>query len=516
MGKLASTESQSTKLAVVLLGASGDLAKRKIYPSLFKLYRDSQIDQGETVIWGFGRSNLTHNELRCKLSPYLRKQQNEEENSCIDRFLSICFYQQGSGYDDLNAFRHIQAHLIRSSISGNGLGKHHLDQCNFNKLFYFAIPPNLFLPAASAIHKVFFDIDPKSHSHPQRSWSRVLFEKPFGRDLQSYFSLSSGLSQIFRESEMYRIDHYLGKRIVRWIQRLRFNETLGGQKDVWNGRFISHVVILLKEPFGTDGRGGYFDRYGIIRDVIQNHLLQILTLVAMEDPKGVGQGEAGIVDEDEKVRSSKVTVLSSIQPPSYPEDCVLGQYEGYADDPSIRNKGTTTPTFAAIRLRVNTTRWQGVPFYLIAGKAMDERSAEVQIAFRDDTMNSDVTNTVTKRDLVMNIQPDQCIYMTRSKANRFMYSKKETSSTKNLLHMWQEEDDAYKCLIKDSLLGVKSSFVRDDELQKSWEILTPLLQQTENVAPLVYEKGSSGPNEVRKMFPELSRLYKSHIPHSKL
>jgi len=505
-----SFQGETFRLAVVLLGASGDLAKKKIYPSLFNLYKDGSIQLDKTVIWGFGRSDLTHYQLRQRLIPYLVSKEDENnENDDLDQFLSICFYQQGNGYDDVNAFHRIQQSLVTySGVLSNG---HHSKSVPtlINQLFYFAIPPNLFLKAASTIHQVFFPTNLKNNSQHKPPWRRVLFEKPFGRDLQSYYGLSSGLSQIFDESEMYRIDHYLGKHIVRQIQPLRFNESTYS-KNVWDRQYISHVIISLKEPFGTDGRGGYFDSYGIIRDVMQNHLLQVLTLIAMENPSQENGAEI-----EERVRSAKVNVLNHIQAPLYPDDCVLGQYEGYADDPSIRNKATTAPTFAAIRLHVNTSRWKGVPFILVAGKAMDERIAEVQVVFHDRQSSSSNRKSVS-RNLVFNIQPDQCIFMKTSTAenqaveknsnniNHTMVSMK-TNRTKNIIHRWEHEDNAYKNLIMDSLLGNRSSFVRDDELRKSWEILTPLLNQIENVKPKQYKKGSCGPeNEIALKFPELT------------
>jgi glucose-6-phosphate 1-dehydrogenase len=183
------------------------------------------------------------------------------------------------------------------------------------------------------------------------------------------------LSQHFSEKQLYRIDHYLGKEMVQNLTVLRFSNTW--LEKIWNFDNISSVILTFKEPFGTDGRGGYFDKYGVIRDILQNHLLQVLTLLTMEAPATIEGPRAG-----KAIRDSKVAVLNSIAPITL-EDCVLGQYEGYADDPTIENKDTNTPTFAVIRLRINNPRWSGVPIFLKAGKALNERKAEMRVQFKD-------------------------------------------------------------------------------------------------------------------------------------
>uniref|UniRef100_A0A8B9QE71 Glucose-6-phosphate 1-dehydrogenase n=1 Tax=Apteryx owenii TaxID=8824 RepID=A0A8B9QE71_APTOW len=248
---------------------------------------------------------------------------------------------------------------------------------------------------------------PPHTAAPPGSWNRVIVEKPFGRDLASSNALSDHISSLFREDQIYRIDHYLGKEMVQNLMVLRFGNRIFG--PIWNRDNIACVVLTFKEPFGTEGRGGYFDDFGIIRDVMQNHLLQMLCLVAMEKPAST--------DPDD-VRDEKVKVLKSIAEVQL-EDVVLGQYvgnpqgegearKGYLDDATVP-AGSTTATFAAAVLRVANERWDGVPFVLRCGKALNERKAEVRLQFRD--VPGDIFQRQCKRnELVVRVQPDEAVY----------------------------------------------------------------------------------------------------------
>jgi glucose-6-phosphate 1-dehydrogenase len=264
-------------------------------------------------------------------------------------------------YGDIQAFEHLKIAVEEHESS---IPK----QKKYNRLFYFAIPPNVFAETALAIKKTCMQDEGKG-------WTRLIVEKPFGRDLESFEELNKTLSLHFTENHLYRIDHYLGKEMVQNLTVLRFSNTWF--ERVWNSDNIQTVILTFKEPFGTQGRGGYFDNYGVIRDILQNHLLQVLTLLTMEPPVTVEGPRSG-----KAIRDSKVAILNAM-PPIALEDCVLGQYEGYADDPTINNKDTNTPTFAVIRLRINNPRWHGVPIFLKAGKALNERKAEMRIQFKD-------------------------------------------------------------------------------------------------------------------------------------
>uniref|UniRef100_A0A3B4UBY6 Glucose-6-phosphate 1-dehydrogenase n=1 Tax=Seriola dumerili TaxID=41447 RepID=A0A3B4UBY6_SERDU len=317
----------------IILGASGDLAKKKIYPTLWWLFRDGLLPD-DTYFVGFARSNLTVEDIKTACLPHMKV--TDEESECLSAFFSKNSYLSGR-YDDGGSFDQLNTHL--SSLPGGG---------DANRLFYLALPPTVY-------HHVSTNI--RAHGMSHKGWNRVIVEKPFGRDLQSSQELSAHLSSLFTEDQIYRIDHYLGKEMVQNLMVLRFGNRIFG--PIWNRNSVSCVVLTFKEPFGTQGRGGYFDDFGIIRDVMQNHLLQMLCLVAMEKPPSTSPDD---------VRDEKVKVLKCIAPVAVP-DVVLGQYVGdpegeghsklgYLDDPTVP-KGSCTPTFATAVLYVQNERWDG-------------------------------------------------------------------------------------------------------------------------------------------------------------
>ena len=361
-----------------------------------------------------------------------------------------------------------------------------------NRLFYFAIPANVFAQAARAIKikMTGFNGGSGDDLNGKGGWTRIIVEKPFGHDSDSCAILTKSLSESFNESSLYRIDHYLGKEMVQNLMIMRFGNVWF--ERLWNRNDVASVVLTFKEPFGVEGRGGYFDRYGIIRDILQNHLLQVLTLIAMEPPtKAMGDLSGGMI------RDAKVNVLRSMDPIDI-SDCILGQYDGYRDDPTVPDD-SNTPTFAALRCFVNTPRWAGVPFILKAGKALDERKAEVRIQFRDAPAAEYMFDLqVPRNELVIRLQPREAIYMkTNVKTPGFSSQpiQSELEVDYNTKFANEENPDAYTRLILDVLRGKQAAFVRDDELTESWGIFTPLLHkiENENVEPLSYRQGTRGP-----------------------
>lgn len=464
-------------LVVVVIGASGDLAKKKTYPSLFDLYIRNLLPQN-TVIWGYARSKKTHESLRSGLKPFLLdRSYNEEE---INDFLSICFYQSGKSYGDLDAFK-----VLNEKIS-----EHEMSLKN-NRLFYMAIPPDRFGETGLAIKRV---------AMADNGWSRIVVEKPFGRDLESCNELLGLLARHFDEDQIYRIDHYLGKEMVQNLLVFRFGNSW--LDWLWHRNAISHVTICFKENFGTEGRGGYFDEYGIIRDIIQNHLMQVLTVLTMEPPLQVDGANAGAY-----IRDAKVDVLNAISP-IHLSDCLLGQYEGYVEDPTITNKSSRCATFAAVRCFINTPRWEGVPFILTAGKALDERKAEVIVHFKNSNHAMFGNTNVPQNQLVIRLQPlthEAISLKTNIKLPGFQSTPVPTHlhfNYHNQFQMATHNPEAYTRLILDVLRRRKMSFVRDDELRKSWEIFTPLLHQIEqnNVKPFIYKPGQPAPEQFYEFF----------------
>jgi len=468
-------------LSIVVIGASGDLAKKKTYPSLLNLFEDNLLPE-DTVIWGYARSVKTHEQLRDHLRPHLVKTGASE--IVVRQFLERCFYHSGKSYGDEGAYSRMMADVSRFESRSPSAAR--------NRLFYLAVPPNVFGESAVAIKRV---------GMAATGWSRVIIEKPFGRDSGTCDELLATLSEQFDEDHMYRIDHYLGKEVVQNLLLFRFGNSCW--EHIWNRNAVESVTLTFKEPFGTEGRGGYFDNYGIIRDVLQNHLLQVLSVVAMEPPAG---------DDGDSVRDAKNAVLESMDPISL-DDVMLGQYDGYSDDPTIDDKGTNCPTYAAIRCWVHTPRWEGVPFIMQAGKALDEKLCEVRLRFKPPATSKSIgasANKLASNELVFRIQPSPSLELHNNIKTPGLSANPMTGSMK----MSYEEipnlsnPDAYTRLLLDVLRGKQGSFVRDDELRRSWELFTPILQAIERdgVRPKPYAYGSEEPPDRERWFEEMGKF----------
>ncbi|KAM9856372.1 glucose-6-phosphate 1-dehydrogenase-like [Aulostomus maculatus] len=461
----------------IILGASGDLAKKKIYPTLWCLFRDGLLPD-DTYFVGFARSDLTVEDIKTACVPHMKV--TSAESACLSAFFQKNSYLRGN-YDDGSSFNKLNAHL--SSLPGGA---------EANRVFYMALPPSVY-------HSVSTNIG--THCMSCKGWNRVIVEKPFGHDLQSSQDLSAHLSSLFTENQIYRIDHYLGKEMVQNLMVLRFGNRIFG--PIWNRNNVACVVLTFKEPFGTQGRGGYFDDFGIIRDVMQNHLLQMLCLVAMEKPASTSPDD---------VRNEKVKVLKCIAPVAV-SDVVLGQYVGdpegagdsklgYLDDPTVP-EGSRTPTFAAAVLYVRNERWDGVPFILRCGKALNEQKAEVRLQFTD--VPGDIFGKGCQRnELVMRVQPDEAIYlkiMTKRPGAYFSPEVTELDLTYKSRYKNVKLPDAYERLILDVFCGNQMHFVCSDELREAWKIFTPLLHQIdmEKLQPIPYTSGSRGPSEADEL-----------------
>ncbi|CAM6010700.1 unnamed protein product [Sphagnum balticum] len=471
-----STESTVT---ITVVGASGDLAKKKIFPALFALYYEGCLPKHFTV-FGYARSKMTDEELRNMISATLTCRIDQRENcgDKMDKFLQRCFYHSGQ-YNSEDCFGQLSKKLEEHEAGRLA-----------NRLFYLSIPPDIFVDVARCA----------SHSATSlRGWTRVIVEKPFGRDSQSSAELTRGLKKHLKEEQIYRIDHYLGKELVENLSVLRFSNLVF--EPLWSRQYIRNVQLIFSEDFGTEGRGGYFDSYGIIRDIMQNHLLQILALFAMEPPVSL---------DAEDIRNEKVKVLRSMRVLSS-EDVVVGQYKshtrggvkypGYTEDKTVPNN-SLTPTFAAAALFIDNARWDGVPFLMKAGKALHTKRAEIRVQFRHVPGNLYKRNfgsdlDLATNELVIRVQPDEAIYL---KINNKVPGLGMRLDRSNLhLHYAARYDreipDAYERLILDAIEGERRLFIRSDELDAAWALFTPLLNELESnkVAPEFYPYGSRGP-----------------------
>eukprot|EP01098_Paradermamoeba_levis_P001700 TRINITY_DN11960_c0_g1_i1.p1 TRINITY_DN11960_c0_g1~~TRINITY_DN11960_c0_g1_i1.p1 ORF type:complete len:537 (-),score=147.35 TRINITY_DN11960_c0_g1_i1:218-1828(-) len=453
-------------LSIIIIGASGDLAKKKTYPSVYSLFIHGLLPPQTNVI-GYARSKMARDEYLKQISANFKGGSEEQRKE----FLSRCFYTSGQ-YDEDGSYKALVADLEK-------LEKESVQNCTgANRIFYFAIPPSIFVQVSTEI----------SHVAASRSgWNRIVVEKPFGMDLESSRVLGKQLSALFDESQLYRIDHYLGKEMVQALLSLRFANTVF--EALWSSVYISNVLITFKEDIGTQGRGGYFDQFGIIRDVMQNHLTQILALVAMEPPVSLSA---------EDIRDEKVKLLRCIEPVTM-DDITIGQYlgkgkePGYLDDPTVP-KGSKTPTYAMAALHVNNARWQGTPFILKCGKALNERKAEIRIQFRCPPFNI-YQDFCAPNELVIRVQPDEAIYLKMVTKKPGLTNELELSEldlTYKSRFEFKSLPDAYERLILDVVRGDHNLFVRADELEEAWKIFTPILHQLEKekTEPEMYEFGS--------------------------
>jgi len=475
--QLTSGEPKEESNVFVVFGASGDLAKKKIYPTLWALFRDKLLPKG-TKVFGYARSKMTVAQLRERCVGTVKAKQGEED--LLNEFWSNNYYVAGS-YDTKRDFE-----LLAQEMGAVEKGKN-------NRLFYLALPPSVFMNVTSMI---------KESCMSGAGWTRVIVEKPFGKDSASSAELSDHLKKLFREEQLYRIDHYLGKEMVQNLISLRFGNMIFG--PTWNRDNIASVSISFKEPFGTQGRGGYFDEFGIIRDVMQNHLLQILCLTAMEKP---------VTTSPDDIRDEKVKVLKAVEVLEL-DDVVLGQYEGdpdhatedgrlgYLEDKTVP-AGSTCPTFAVAALKIRNERWDGVPFILRCGKALNERKAEVRIQYKD--VPGDIFNGETVRnELVIRVQPNESVYvkvMTKTPGMSFTLEETELDLTYKSRYKDARLPEAYERLILDVFVGSQMHFVRSDELAEAWRIFTPLLHkiESEKPKPIQYKYGSRGPAEADEL-----------------
>lgn len=465
--------------AFVVLGAAGDLAKKKTFPSLFQLHM-GRLLPGNMHIIGVDNPQF-HQDVKDvsdfwekRLRGYLEKQKGWVAED-LESFKSRLHYiqMQLDQPDTVLALdRHLQA-----------LAEERPKQ---HRVFYLALPPFLFAKAVENL---------RERCWSKSGWNRVIVEKPFGKNGTQAAELTDRLKKYLDEKEIFRMDHYLAKTLVLNLLTLRFaNRELG---HLFHCHHVANVRITFKEAIGVEGRAGYFDGYGIIRDIMQNHLMQVLTLVAMEAPATL---------EAEDVRDEKVKVLKQIRPIA-PRDCVIGQYEGYQNDPDIqeinrkRGYASRSPTFAVAVLYLDNERWSGVPFIMKAGKGLEVHQTIVRIQFKKAPPNS-LFGEQPQNELVIRIQPNEAIYYKiLAKMPGLTQQARDMEQTVLDLDLKKRFElrrtpEAYEKLIHDVIQGESHNFVRKDELEQAWRIFDPLLttlEEEEKRVPEPYRLGSRGP-----------------------
>ena len=487
---------------VVLFGATGDLAHRKVVPALYHLWAGDLLPERFALVC-FGRREASdksmRSDLRASLEMYARVKPIDEKR--WSEFAARISYVKGA-LDDPDSYAALSRHLdaIDASSGTNG-----------NRLFYLATPASSFPEIIRGLGAAGLD-----HETGESGWRRVVIEKPFGRDLESAVKLNREVGKVFRESQVYRIDHYLGKETVRNILIFRFGNLIF--EPIWHRRYIDHIQITVAESIGVESRGAFYEETGALRDILQNHLLQLLTLVAMEPPATL---------DAEALRDEKVKVLRAVRlisPEQVDGQVVRGQYgpgwvgatevAGYRGETAV-NPASETETFVAARFEIDDWRWAGVPFYLRAGKRLPKRATEIAIQFKDvpQRLFSQTGDAPESNMLVIRIQPDEGILL------RFAAKVPGLGTDVRPVNMdfaygsafSVESPDAYETLILDALLGDASLFTRADEVEAAWRIVDPIMESwlagPEPQLPN-YAAGTWGPEEADALLTREGRRWR--------
>lgn len=466
---------------ITIFGGTGDLSYRKLIPSVFNLYQKGHFNK--LVILSTGLEDIDSNKYREKLKNILPQ---KEDPKIIDTFLDTVFYLK-QDVEDSSSWQRLRQLTDQIDKEYNLSG---------NRLFYIAMNPHFFKNITKNI---------KKHGLADTSgFSRIIIEKPFGEDFNSAENLNNYIRQYFNEEDIFRIDHYLGKDMVQSIENLRFNNTIF--EPIWNNKYISNIQITSSETLGVEKRGAYYDTTGALKDMVQNHLLQILALVAMERPSNKTSTD---------LRDRKIDVLKHLKVLKGPEaekNFVRGQYDegivnntpiiAYNNEKNVNNN-SSTETFVSGKLLIDNDRWRGTPFYIRTGKRMKNKSIDIVIEFKK--LNNNLTSEINNRYadcnlLVINIEPKETISLYISnkslKHNKNQPIKLHSSSTNK-----PKSIDAYETLICDALIGDQTNFTHWEELKYSWKFIDNIKEawSDSNITISKYTPGTYGPKESNEL-----------------
>jgi glucose-6-phosphate 1-dehydrogenase len=493
---------------MVIFGALGDLSRRKLLPAIYQLMKEHLVDERFAVL-GVGRDDtMTDATFR----EHMRKAlgESDEVNGVDDelwqRLCDRLFFVSA----DLTSAEGYTGVGTRLNEIESGRPR---EECN--RLFYLAVPPSVFEPIVRNLSKS--GLAPRTRTPDERPWMRVVIEKPFGRSLENAQQLNDLVLGLFAEHQTYRIDHYLGKETVQNVLVLRFGNSIF--EPLWNRQSIHHVQITAAETVGVEERGKYYEEAGVVRDMFQNHLLQLLSLTAMEPPAQMTANS---------VRDEKVKVLRSIRwltPESIPDNTVRAQYTagsaggkpttGYVQEKDVSPE-STVPTFAAVRLFIDNWRWNGVPFYLRSGKRLKNRVSEIAVQFREPPhlmFGHQTREAMRPNTLVMRVQPNEGVSLNFEVkvpgAAVALTSNIEIAPVDmefNYAEAFGEVTaPAYETLLLDVMIGEATLFTRSDEVEAAWRVVDPLIRYWETNKPKrmpTYAAGSWGPREADELIEE--------------
>ena len=488
---------------MVILGAAGDLTKRKLLPALYNLCRQGLVPESFAVV-GMARTQLSTDEWRARMRQDILETATEPLDMALWENLERRLYYQPGNFDDEDAFGALAALMEQVDRVHDLAG---------NVVFYLATAPDYFAPITARLHARGL-----TDQHGGARFRRVIVEKPFGRDLHTAHALNQDLRGLLTERQIYRIDHYLGKETVQNILALRFAN--GIFEPIWTHHYVDHVQITVAETLGVEGRGPYYDRAGALRDMIPNHIFQLISLVAMEPP---------ISFDADAVRDEQCKVIRAI-PPFEPEAVltrtVRGQYgptrrngqviPGYRQEPHVA-PGSNTETFVAMKLKIDSWRWTGVPFYLRVGKAMPTRVTEVAIVFKRPPLTlfrNTPIDSLTPNELVLSIQPNEGISLK--------FGAKVPGATMTLgavdmdfrysEHFGTRPATGYERLLYDAMMGDQTLYQRADIVEAAWTVVGPVLDVWQALPPRAfpnYERGTWGPADAAQLIEHDKRRWRS-------
>ena len=483
--------------SLVIFGVTGDLARKKLMPAVYDLANRGLLPPGFALV-GFARRDWADQDFGQVVYDAVREYARTPFREDVWRHLAEGFRFVPGNFDDDAAFDQLSQTIVALDAE-RGTGGNHA--------FYLSIPPKYFAQVSQQLER-------SGLSKPDDdSWRRVVIEKPFGHDLVSARALNDIVSQVFPPDAVFRIDHYLGKETVQNILAMRFANQMF--EPIWNANYVDHVQITMAEDIGIGGRAGYYDGIGAARDVIQNHLLQLLALTAMEEP---------VSFEAQDLRAEKEKVLSAVRVPSdISRATARGQYAagwqggqpviGYLQEDGI-SKASTTETYAAVRLEIDTRRWAGVPFYLRTGKRLGRRVTEIAVVFKQAPhlpFEKTATEELGRNALVVRVQPDEGITMRfGSKVPGTAMEVRDVTMDFGYGHAFTESSpEAYERLILDVLLGDPPLFPRHQEVELSWRILDPIeAHWAKSGTPDPYPAGTWGPRSADQMMARDGRAWR--------
>ncbi len=484
---------------LVIFGASGDLAKRKLLPSLYRLYASRMLPEAFFIL-GTSRHDIGTERFRETMLAAVKEAMPEAFDQNDWNSFSAMLYHSVFDYGDPAAY----GPKLRDILPA--LEQKH--RTRGSRIFYLSVPPTVY-------EEIIRNLGAAGLAREETGSSRIVIEKPFGRDLESARKLSMVLLAHFQEHQVFRIDHYLAKETVQNILMFRFANSIF--EPLWNRRYIDHVQITAAETLGVEHRAGYYERSGVLRDMFQNHMFQLLAIIAMEAPPAF---------EADLVRDEKVKVLRSIRPFSLDrlnEQVVIGQYArgtirespviGYREEEGVSG-GSTTPTFAALKVFIDNWRWNDVPFYLRSGKRLSARKTEIAIYFKRvpySLFPATVGGPIDPDTLVLRVQPDEGMsltYQIKSPGSKICLDPVVMDYTyPRGAHL-----DAYEWVLLDCMLGDHMLFTRQDGVEQMWSLLTPVIEQFETGSPAVdiphYASGSSGPTEALPLIEKDNRTWR--------